>query len=477
MDGSDAPRSPGDVSAQRQSGEDERPLAPLDDGPGAVRPGQPTLLYDLATVVGAAYQIDIEPTVRDAIPKRIAAQLRPLLHGMPRVIPTTGEDGYLDQVFRAARGLDLLQLSAPPGSERTRYLAAPGLEIWSAASEEWQLGRFLAWWRSTLTWRDAWPAAWPTLGPGDRPVYPDTDTRARAALLATLARCLPEHWYRVEAVLYAAWRLQAAGPFEGERDWMRPVIAPRMDWESWRRRHAPRFLALLGSTLAEVGAVSFASSTQTPTEATPASSRPPDELPDLVALTALGAGALACLDTPDAAHAVNDEEDERAFVVQPTFEVVALRFASADIYRLLRVAEVVRIGPTSAFRLTRQALLRGLAAGEQLDDLLDFLAHRGKKPLSQNVAYTLKDWARGYHEVRVSEVFLLEVSGQAAEEALRQTATDLRVDLREIAPGVFAARPNGPHTAFTGALRGRLEAAGVVVRAGSPNARINRASP
>lgn len=459
------------LSSESANEDDISAFTPVDDDPGGVRLGQTLVLYDLATVVGAAYQLDIEPTVRDAIPKRIGTQLRPLLHGMPRVPPTTGEDGYLDQLFRAARGLDVLQLTAPPGAERARYFPGPGLEIWAASSDERQLGRFLAWWRSTLTWRDTWPTGWPATGPGDRPVYPDTDTRARSALLATLARCLPGRWYRVETVLYAIWQQRSADPFERERGWMHPVASPRADWEHWRNRHGPRYLALLGSTLAETGVVSLASSCQLREDTMPTGVLPTGTLPDLVAITTVGAGALTSVDAADNMPQEDDVAEERAFVVQPTFEVVALRFAAADIYRLLRVAEIVRIGPTSTFRLTRQALLRGLAAGEQLDDLLAFLSHRGKKSLSQNVAYTLKDWARSYHEVRISEVFLLEVSGTTAEEALRQTAAELRIDLREIAPGIFAARPTGPRATFTSALRQRLETAGIVVRASSTTAR------
>ena len=191
-------------------------------------------------------------------------------------------------------------------------------------------------------------------------------------------------------------------------------------------------------------------------------------LPDLVAVTTLGAAALAYMDTAEGTtgeRTTMDLAEERAFVVQPTFEVVVLRFESADIYRLLRSAEIVRLGPTSTFRLTRQALLRGLAAGERLDSLLAFLSHRGKKPLAQNVAYTLNDWARSYHEVRFSEVVLLEASGAEAEQALRRAAAFLRIDLREVAPGIFAARPTGSRVTFTSALRQRLEAAGIVVRA------------
>jgi hypothetical protein len=460
--------TPDDEAINRRrplAGEDEYPFAPVDSGPGTIRPGQPAVLYDLATVIGAAFQLDIEPTVRDAIPKRLVAQLRPLLHGMPRVTTATGEDGYLDQLFRAARGLDLLRLVAPHGSERARYYPGPRLETWSTSSGERQLGRFLTWWRSTLTWRDTWPAGWPAAGPGpgDRPVYPDTDTRARAALLATLARCLSGRWYRIDTVLHAIWQQRSADPFE--HGWAPPIAAPRANWENWRRRHAPRYLALLGSTLAETGLISLAASNQPPEDAAPTGVLPPGTLPELVALTTLGSSTFAYVDTADNLPRENEEAAERAFIVQPTFEVVALRFAAADIYRLLRVAEIVRIGPTSTFRLTRSALLRALAAGEHLDELLAFLSHRGKKPLSQNVAYTIKDWARGYHEVRLSEVILLEASDAAAEAALRQTAAELRIELRAVAPGIFAAHPTGPRAAFTAALRQRLQAAGIVVQA------------
>ncbi len=168
--------------------------------------GEPLLLYDLATIVGASYQQDIVPTRADTIPKRVAAKLRPLLRGMPRfhesATPQRGstlrlpaapydsaerelaavageesfdprrlpplpdgqpgrEDGYLDYLFHAARSLELLDLRAPPGTDQPCYQPGPAFDPWTAAPVAVQAARFLGWWRAAPTWLDPWPPRWP----------------------------------------------------------------------------------------------------------------------------------------------------------------------------------------------------------------------------------------------------------------------------------------------------------------------------
>jgi hypothetical protein len=45
-----------------------------------VRSADTTLIYDIATLLNAVYQLTIEPTQEDRLPKRLTKKLYPLCH-------------------------------------------------------------------------------------------------------------------------------------------------------------------------------------------------------------------------------------------------------------------------------------------------------------------------------------------------------------------------------------------------------------
>jgi hypothetical protein len=57
--------------------------------------GEPLILYDLATVVGAVYQQPILLTKHGKIPKLVASAIRSRLHGLPRMVGKGQDDKYV----------------------------------------------------------------------------------------------------------------------------------------------------------------------------------------------------------------------------------------------------------------------------------------------------------------------------------------------------------------------------------------------
>ena len=54
-------------------------LVTLDTPPQSIQNGDTLILYDLATIIGAMFQQNIEPTQANRVPKRIANKLQPAL--------------------------------------------------------------------------------------------------------------------------------------------------------------------------------------------------------------------------------------------------------------------------------------------------------------------------------------------------------------------------------------------------------------
>jgi len=207
--------------------------------------------------------------------------------------------------------------------------------------------------------------------------------------------------------------------------------------------------ALLCSTLHEAGVVSLGYS--------PTVSQT-DE-PDLFQVTAWGASALR--ESSDLSSDPLLTSAALQLIVQPNLDLVLMQFESELIYRLIQFAEVRRIGPASTFTLTQPALLRGLEAGNQLEDLLAFLTKVSQRSLPQNVEYTLRDWARGYKEAHISSVLLIELLPIQNEADLHRALAGLEIKVRQVAPGMFALAAES--ISFP-SLRKRLEKEGLVVR-------------
>ena len=423
-------------------------LFPLGLEPATIRTGQPTLCYDLATIIGCAYHSILDTTKDDRLPKPKSAKIRPLLHGMPRRHDGL-EDSYVDQLLHAARGLGLLLCASPDDEDKPRYQpAGPKLAGWETATAVEQTRRFVDWWLRSPDFDD--------VRPDGRPIYASSSSTAaaRKTLVDQLARCLPEQWYRIDALEFALWKQQPIQLYDGytsrlAKDSTR--LAARR--EQWMAGEGQRYLGMLSSTLHEAGLVSLGYASEAVDHNAP---------PDYVQLTPLGAATLA--DAPPGASSSAAPwmaTTKRVLIVQPSFEVVLLELDMGVLYELLAFAQVKHIGPVSTFQLSQRALLRGLEAGKTVAGILDLLARYGQKDLPQNVVYTLGDWSRDYREVTLSEVFLLELSEARVEQDLSRALEGQRVEVRKLAPGTFIV---ASHETSLLALRKVLSKAGIVVR-------------
>ncbi|HET7036733.1 MAG TPA: helicase-associated domain-containing protein [Thermomicrobiaceae bacterium] len=174
-------------------------------------------------------------------------------------------------------------------------------------------------------------------------------------------------------------------------------------------------------------------------------------------LTPLGA---ALLDA-DAERPPAELLGERPLAVQPNFEVLLLQPAPRRLWVLSAFAEVIALDRASRYRLTRQSIERGLAAGVSLAQITAFLERQSGEALPQNVAFELASWAKAFRRVRLSRALLLEpddrASAAAIADALRRDG--LRVELL-VGSRLLVGLPDGVAEAELSKIEERLRELG-----------------
>jgi hypothetical protein len=437
--------------------------------PRTIVPANPSFFWDLAMFVACVHQQEIELTRSDALHKRVATKLLPLLSG-PRAQSADGEKAlaYLEMIKQEARELGLVAVAplAEKAAEpvkptkgrakssslndevRSRLTPGPKLDAWAQCDLAGQARRLFRRWLTDRWWVDQLGACYR----GWLSHYIDVGA-ARAAVQKALRACEPGVWYSLVSLRDT---IQGDDPFV-----LRPVqrfageagfkMADQLR-ERWDQTDGEVIAGIVRSSLAEMGLVALGYQRETPPG--------PNEVlnPDAFMLTDLGAAALGVeppagepYETPAEFPAVKAISPACALtrplagcspqplIVQPNFEVLVMEPCMPVLYQLPRYAVTQRIGQVSRFTLTREALLRGLAGGLTLDGILAALEQQSQKGLPQNVAYTLRDWARQYKEVRVNQVILLEVSDEALANELANSGKLAALGLRRLGPCALAA--------------------------------------
>lgn len=401
-------------------------LVTLDYEPAGIRHADTLILYDLAVLINAIYQQNIEPTQVGRVPKRIANKLRPLLQGKSR-IDYEGYDDYHEMLFYALTEFKVLQLAASPLPDiKPRYEPGPELSEWSQAGPTEQVKRLLRHWLTSGHWLDiagVQYVPWDLYG---------TDLRTgREVLLKHLRRSKPGHWYTIQSLLRTIWQEDGTA-LEPETFYRRPKERPKSKkaYENWLQNEGEVYIGFLASSLYELGLVGLSYALEESLRA----EHPVN--PDFWMLTELGAAALdtEVLATPT-------EEQARLLVVQPNFEVMLLQPHFSTLYSILPFVQVSQIGVVSRMTLTRQSVLRGLemSPGKNVEYIIETLTKHSQKELPQNVVYTLNDWTRQYKEVVVAPVLLLEFSGEEVAEQICKSTKLQKFGLRQIAPSLLAA--------------------------------------
>lgn len=428
----------GPEALERVHDEQSYAFLPVGSSPAVIREAEPMVLYDLATIIGWTYQQMIEQTKEEKIPKRWATKIRPMLQGLPRK-DEGQDDQYPDQLFRAAKSLQLLRCDTRDTLEKPRYRPGPKLAEFGKLSALGQLRLILEWWVQSDCWYD--------VHPDGKRISPGASSASKKRLLESVKQCMPGQWYRVQALLFSIWKqtpLYLYDPYRRQPE----HLSVRERRARWMELEGRLYVGFLFSALQEFGLVSLGY------DHDPAQGSDPD----LFKLTPIG--AILLKDIPNVPFQAESLQAQTTLIIQPSFEVLLLSFDPDLVYRLVQFAQIKLIGRVSTFTLCQPAFLRGLEAGNRVEQVLAFLSGYSQKELPQNIVFSLKDWRRAYKEARLEEVVLIELSSEQTEGDLYRALEGQIVEPRKLAPGIFVVTI-GKNTFFD--LRRLLEKAGIVV--------------
>ncbi len=422
------------VRPRQETGLIERPAPPH------IRPAESAILWDIAILVAAIVQGDIELTRSGILPKRTAQRILPLLTREPWDDDDEQQVRYLHQIQYEAIELGIIRQVESEGHVRLELGSA--LEAWANQDSRMQTHRLIRRWPQSRTWQDLfgkdftdWYAS-----------YLNT-SKAREMILKALQACQPGIWYDTHSLLRT---LQDNDPFI-----LRP--SQRFNGQSgfkiadeirahWDHTDGEILIGMLSSTLFDLGLVALGYDAQMPPTRSQAN-------PTAIMLTELGAEVLrGDLGLAQVATA-------RPLVIQPNFEILLLEPHMPALYRLLRFTQLVQLGRASRFRLTREHLLRALSKGMVLQDLINFLQDHSQREIAQNVLYTLADWSRQYKDVRIATVVLVEVESEEIATELCTSHKLRELGFRRVGPLTVSA----PEGIASRTVRRTLERAGYAV--------------
>ncbi len=424
-------------------------LVTLDAPPQSMHNGNTLILYDLATIIGAMFQQNIEPTQADRVPKRIANKLQPLLQITSRIQPYYEDDETIDMLFSVALKLGLVKRNKSSADGiKPRYVQGPLFEKWSLMDVGDQTHSLLEYWLEGHHWVDIAGANFDS----SDSYYLDI-LAGRKALISFLSTCTPGQWYSMQSLLrtmkdqdpYVLRPRQAAMGVSGFR-------SARNMLTNWYKSDGEIIIGMLNSTLHELGIVTLGYQQPQLTK------KDEPVNPDAFMLTDLATTVLQTAGKPSYSSAI--PANGRSLIVQPSFELLLLQPDLPTVYSLLPFAQVNQIGIVSRLTLTRNSVLRGLEAGRNIEQIIKILEEHSQKELPQNVLYTLRDWTKLYKEVTISQVLLLDVPSEAIANEICSSPKLNVFGLRRIAPCVIAVDSG---TSLQD-LRRALDKEGIVVR-------------
>ncbi|GAC1364471.1 MAG: hypothetical protein NVS2B12_39200 [Ktedonobacteraceae bacterium] len=424
--------------------------APLETAPAVIEQADTLMIYDIATLINAVYQLTIEPTKEGRVPKRIAKKLYPVLKGMERSYYLEDNDEYLDMLFEIMEAMHLVRKTRPPvDSMKSRLQPGDRLSAWGDLDVEWQTRVLLEHWQKEVRWDDVGELAFSSTVFGDESSFDagnryrfdswdlafSTDNLAgRTTLLMHLRQYIPGQWYSVDTLLRDIWQVSPLGARQSMSAQMRKLEERkvRASYEKWYNNNALNYVCMLNSSLHELGIVDLGYEKSDEED--------PEHTPQAFRITPLGTEVLKeakrhPLATPPE---ISAPATAHTLIVQPNFEILLLQPDMPTLYSILPFTQMKQISTASQLMLSQATLHRGIAAGKTVTQVIQILEQHTQKELPQNVLYTLQDWARLYKETRLSMVMLIETPNEQVTRQIAGLERFQRWNAREIAPCILA---------------------------------------
>jgi hypothetical protein len=114
--------------------------------------------------------------------------------------------------------------------------------------------------------------------------------------------------------------------------------------------------------------------------------------------------------------------EPQPIIVQANFEIVVPFETPANVvFRLQQFASMTKRDRASLYLLSPAAVWKSLQAGRDIEDIIRFLEKASQRPLAQNVAYSLREWATKHGEITIEPAILLTTSSDSLMAQVRSS--------------------------------------------------------
>jgi hypothetical protein len=423
--------------------------------PEVIIPTETTILYDIATMINAVYQITLEPTREGRIPKRITKKLRPTLKAKVRYYYEDSEM-YIDMLVHILKTLKIISYTQPPFEDAKPYLApGPGIKAWSSENTFYQTKKLLNQWKNNHNWLDVNMFSNDEYNRGVY-VYGSQVLQYRQMLLEEMSHCVAGPWYSMEALLKQIWQ---ENPVLIAQTSLRPQYyqkaskaSPEEKFKAWSQNTAPLFVNMFFSSLLELGIVEIGHEQIKEGHQVHFSSC-------MFRLTELGEKVL---DVDQKIPKNTAQAPQKLLIVQPNYEILLMQPDLPTLYSILPFTQVKQINLVSTLVLTQPALIKAIQSGLRVEEVLTTLKDLSQKELPQNIIYTLQDWGKQYKQASISHVVLLELPTEESTQHLLKQAALVKMGIRQIAPCLLVIPQKFNGAVNFPAIRTALEKEGVM---------------
>jgi hypothetical protein len=431
--------------------------------PEVIIPTETTMLYDVATLINAVYQITLEPTKEGRIPKRLTKKLRPTLKAKVRYDYDDAEI-YIDMLILILKTLKIVTFAQPPFEEAKPYLTTgPAFQTWSGENTVAQTRKLLNQWKSNYNWLDVNMFSNDEYNRGVPTIYGRYLLDYRQMLLEEISHCATGPWYSMEAIVKQIWE---ENPVQIAQLTIRTQFynynqrnskgSNEEKYKTWAQNTAPVFVNMFFSSLLELGIVEIGHASTLEEQQVLFSSC-------MFRLTELGANVLnEEIKSKSQKKTTQDQEPQKLLIVQPNYEILLMQPDLPTLYSLLPFTQVKQINLVSTLTLTQATLIRGIKNGIRAEEIISLLRKLSQKDLPQNIVYTLQDWGKQYKQASVSQAILLELPTEEVTQQVMKQAALVKMSIRQLAPCLLAIPQKFNGSINLATIRTALEKEGVM---------------
>jgi hypothetical protein len=366
------------------------------------------MAWDLLTLLSTAAQGDLQLTLQDTrITKRVAKKINDSFL-QPEDLKA-GSD-YIDMVVHMAQSLGLLSQTADAenGAQPTLRLTTRA-DDWARLSFDAQRRRLYGLWQEDRKWSE--PATYGTI------YWWNSDlTGGRKRLVHHLLDLPVGQWTSLDSFLR---KIHMTEPF---------LIWPQ---DELVRRFGLRALQGFRSQWFEIEGRIIADMLKTMLHWLGVVEIGRDKPKRFISFRVTAEGR-ALLDPEQAADSV--APPAKTLLVQPNFEVLVLHPDSRVLWKLVRMADLVRHDRVSVYVLNKESVMRAVEAGMSPEEITGFLNTNTGKALPQNVAHSIADWARMLKRLTIQRVTLIQVDDPTVLDEILASRKTKRMVLLRISP-------------------------------------------